>query len=454
LYDCCFNNGWFTLIKRENQDRFYVKNYYTFGNLVSLYLNQRLITHRKLPFLNMKKLILLTLVFLTIYSCGDEVQFNSPAFQGDRENELWRAKAFSASIESNGFLTISGTNNFETVNLRVPSVIEAVFVFGDVDAIEAEYIDGFGTQFSTNFRPDPEVSIYPELGEITINEIDLVNRTFTGTYRFLAFDALGLNSVGYTNGIFFKVPLRIGEFPANPVLCVDTEIVSDVALIAYEATFASDLIFINGADFEVACNAYRATLNRQRNYCGDVDGSIQVLIDGLGSCQLTCDQATANKAEAESQYVTALIGNFDEKCSQYLLYLQEQIEFCGDGDGSIQLEIDALNCGDDDGDGVPNVFEDFDGDGMFDDDDTDGDGIANYLDNDDDGDGVLTQFEAVDADGNPVDTDGDLDVDYLDNDDDGDMILTINENPDPNADGDPADALDSNADGVPDYLQA
>jgi hypothetical protein len=403
----------------------------------------------------MKKLILLTLVFLTIYSCGDEVEFNSPAFQGDRENELWRAKAFSASIETNGFLTITGTNNFETINLRVPSVVEAEFVVGDVDTIEAEYIDGFGTQFSTNNRPDPEeVSIYPELGEITIDKIDLVNRTFTGTYRFLAFDALGLNSVGYTNGIFYKVPLVSGDFPTNPVLCVDTEILSDAALIAYQATFGSGLGFVSNSDYETACNAYRSTLSAQRNYCGDLDGFIQGLINALGDCQLTCDQATANREEAESQYIAATIGNFDEKCSQYLFYLQEQIQFCGDADGNIQAEINRLDCGDDDGDGVPNVFEDFDGDGMFDDDDTDGDGIANYLDNDDDGDGVLTQFEAVDADGNPVDTDGDLDVDYLDNDDDGDMILTINENPDPNSDGDPADALDSNADGVPDYLQA
>ncbi len=402
----------------------------------------------------MKKLILLTLVFLTIYSCGDEVEFNSPAFQGDRENELWRAKTFSASIEANGFLTITGTNNFETVNLRVPSVIEAEFVVGDVDAIEAEYIDGFGTQFSTNNRPDPEVSIYPELGAISIDEIDVVNRTFTGTYRFLAFDALGLNSVGYANGIFYKVPLVSGEFPANPILCVDTEIVSDAALIAFEATFAPDLVFVSSSDYETACNTYRSALGAQRNYCGDVDGSIQVLIDALGDCQLTCDEATANRVEAESQYITATIGDFEEKCSQYLLYLQEQIQFCGDTDGNIQAEIDTLDCGDDDGDGVPNVFEDFDGDGMFDDDDLDGDGIPNYLDADDDGDGVLTIYEAKDADGNPTDTDGDMKVDYLDNDDDGDLILTIDENADPNSDGNPNDAVDTDGNGVPDYLQA
>lgn len=433
----------------------------------------------------MKKRILLSLVFLTILSCGDEVQFNTPAFQGDRENELWRAKAFSASIEANGFLTITGTNNIETVNLRVPSVTVATFTVGDVDTIEAEYTDGFGTTYSTNNRPDPSVSIYPELGEIIIEEIDIVNRTFTGTYRFLAFDASGLNSVGYTNGIFFKVPLVSGEIPANPILCDDVETASNTALMAYEATFDSSIEFVSSTEFESACNASVAALNTQRDYCGDVDGSIQDIIDTLGNCILTCEHATANRVEAELQYNAATIGNYAEKCAQYLLYLQEQIQFCGDEDGSIQTDIDNLNCLDTDSDGIPDVFEDFDGDGLiYDDtsgDDSDGDGIANYLDADDDGDGIPTADEAVDANGNPVDTDGDGDVDYLDNDDDGDglfsnfetgdtdgdgvddyldndddgdTILTIDENADPNIDGDPADAVDADANGVPDYLQA
>ena len=429
----------------------------------------------------MKKLILLSLIFLTVLSCGDEVQFNTPAFQGDRANELWRAKAFSASIDANGFLTITGTNNIETVNLRTPSVSEGTYVVGNVNAIEAEYIDGFGTIFSTNNRPDPSVSIYPELGEIVIEEIDIANAIFTGTFRFLAFDASGLNSVGYTNGIFYKVPLISGTIPTNPMTCTDTEMAADTALLAYQATFDSSLEFVSSADFEAACNAYSEALTTQRNFCGDADGSIQAMIDALGSCQISCSQATDNRIEAENQYNTATIGNFDEKCAQYMFYLQEQIQFCGDTDGSIQAEIDNLDCADDDSDGVPNAFEDFNGDGDLENDDIDGDGTPNYLDNDDDGDGVLTIDEAVDANGNPIDTDGDGDVNYLDNDDDGDgiftnfetgdtdgngvedyldddddgdTILTINENADPNSDGNPVDALDSDADGTPDYLQA
>ena len=79
---------------------------------------------------------------------------------------------------------------------------------------------------------------------------------------------------------------------------------------------------------------------------------------------------------------------------------------------------------DDDDDGVPTALE-FDGD-------TDGDGIPNYKDNDDDGDNVPTINEKPDPnnDGDLADaqdTDGDSIPDYLDQDDDGDGTLTVNE---------------------------
>ncbi|WP_223552265.1 hypothetical protein [Aestuariivivens sp. NBU2969] len=86
----------------------------------------------------------------------------------------------------------------------------------------------------------------------------------------------------------------------------------------------------------------------------------------------------------------------------------------------------------DDNDGIPAEFEDINTDGNLDNDDTDGDGIPNYLDDDDDGDNVPTKNETpnyTQADGlsNAQDTDGDNKPDYLDDDDDGDGVLTRDE---------------------------
>ena len=64
-----------------------------------------------------------------------------------------------------------------------------------------------------------------------------------------------------------------------------------------------------------------------------------------------------------------------------------------------------------------------------------------------DGDGVYNVYEL------DLDTDNDGLKNFIDNDDDGDQILTEDENPDPNNDGDPLDAFDSNYDGIPDFLE-
>ncbi|WP_406684459.1 hypothetical protein N1F78_01690 [Seonamhaeicola sp. MEBiC1930] len=112
-----------------------------------------------------------------------------------------------------------------------------------------------------------------------------------------------------------------------------------------------------------------------------------------------------------------------------------------------KFELFETTQNDHDFDGVPSYLEDLNGDGEFlvsqdltddTDDDTDGDGFPDYIDTDDDGDGVLTVYEDLedmdlevdsDGDGDPTndkegdgdptndDTDGDGIPNYLDPDD-------------------------------------
>ncbi|MGH1387329.1 RHS repeat-associated core domain-containing protein [Kordia sp.] len=88
-----------------------------------------------------------------------------------------------------------------------------------------------------------------------------------------------------------------------------------------------------------------------------------------------------------------------------------------------------------DNDGIDDYIEDTNQDGNADNDDTDGDGIANYLDADDDNDGVLTTIEGT------TDTDNDSIANYLDTDDDNDGFLTAVEG-----------QTDDDNDGTPNYL--
>ena len=79
-------------------------------------------------------------------------------------------------------------------------------------------------------------------------------------------------------------------------------------------------------------------------------------------------------------------------------------------------QMSCVELDDSDNDGVLDIDEDLNNDNNLDNDDTDGDGIPNYLDEDDDEDGVNTADEDRDNDGNPAndDSDGDQTPDYLD----------------------------------------
>lgn len=74
---------------------------------------------------------------------------------------------------------------------------------------------------------------------------------------------------------------------------------------------------------------------------------------------------------------------------------------------------------------------------------------------DHDKDGILSMYE-VDEDGNytSFDTDADSLPNFIDDDDDGDGTLTKDENADLDGDGNPSDAMDTNGNGTPDYLDS
>lgn len=125
------------------------------------------------------------------------------------------------------------------------------------------------------------------------------------------------------------------------------------------------------------------------------------------------------------------------------------------GNGVIKnIVLNAIDCTNDfDNDTVATDLEDVNSDTNLANDDTDVDGIPNYLDNDDDGDLILTNIEYVfnRSVTSILDTDSDGIPNYLDGDDDGDLILTFLE--DYNNDGNPSND-DTNSNGTPDYLES
>ena len=134
------------------------------------------------------------------------------------------------------------------------------------------------------------------------------------------------------------------------------------------------------------------------------------------------------------------------------------VAYGGDFDGDTILDIHEGDA-DPDGDGLPN-FQDDDSDGDTIKDfieagdtrldtlpiDSDGDGVPDFLDLDSDNNCISDTDEKNPSGSGPGDTDGDGVPDYADTDNDGDGI------PDTVEMGDACTALDSDFDGTPDYM--
>lgn len=354
----------------------------------------------------MNKNILLIFFIALLFGCVDDVEFNNPAIQANFEGQSWIGVARTAATKDGG-LIIRATRGIEVLLLFTTRTDVGAYALGANNQSEARYIAADGTVYSTLNSPDPSIQVFPSDGLIEISNIDSLTNTATGTFRFNAFTADGLNSVNFIDGVFFQITIRqnITEETGGTTCLLATETVADL-----NTQVSSEIPSI------ALCEQYLAALEIQLLSCDDTSGDIQGAIDNL---DCNDDDADGLPNSFEDINMDGNLNNDDT-----------------DMDG-----IPNYQDADDDGDGIDTINETGD---------TDGDSIPNYLDNDDDGDGVLSIFE------DPIgmqNTDGDGFLDYLDADDDNDGTLTIDENPDPNGDGNPDDALDTDMDGVPDFLQ-
>ena len=153
----------------------------------------------------------LILVMLLVLNCSDEVKFRSPSFEAQKDGIVfWNANFLAADIDNNGFI-IEGRNAGERLQLITTNDSNGVFeISGDSDN-EAIYVDKNGTVFSTKYVPDPNISIFPKVGEITVENIDNENpKNIYGTFWFYAFTEDGSASINFNEGVFYKIPLLGG----------------------------------------------------------------------------------------------------------------------------------------------------------------------------------------------------------------------------------------------------
>jgi hypothetical protein len=154
----------------------------------------------------MKKQFLYLFLFFAFISCQEEVKFNNPSFEGQKDNVFWRAVDSKAVLANDGSLCIEGYTAKEKLTLKTTSTTPQIYPLGTNTSTTATYVLTTGSDtitFATGFEIGE--------GQIVIEEYDSVNSTISGTFKFNAenidSNPLAGPVLNFQYGRFYKIPI-------------------------------------------------------------------------------------------------------------------------------------------------------------------------------------------------------------------------------------------------------
>jgi hypothetical protein len=220
----------------------------------------------------MKKIFLIALLSLFVISCGDDIETNTPSIQGEVEDIFFRSGSSTATLNEDGSVTLTGSSSDEVVTLTASAYEEGIYSFGGSVTNEATFEDFNGVLYLTGENGD---------GEIEITRIE--GGRLSGEFYFNALENGVGDTINFSKGSFFDVPLTNPGTPSTPGSDLDCEEAQNIRLAA---KLAYDNVDPNNTEqLQLVCNAYRNALDQEIDTCGDESGDLQAILDTLGSCE-------------------------------------------------------------------------------------------------------------------------------------------------------------------------
>jgi hypothetical protein len=182
----------------------------------------------------MKKVIALLILLVAFSSCESDVKFNSPGFQGIKDNVVWRGDlttatftAYDPAVDPNeGYVTMISYRGLETVTLQFPlnrdeqivKLDPATYRFGydpnhpasdsDIYVSYAYEEEGFGLEYLTGMDQNIEMDDRGN-AEIVINQYDgMLSGSFKFNAKYQGDSELVPTNVNFQEGFFYKIPLE------------------------------------------------------------------------------------------------------------------------------------------------------------------------------------------------------------------------------------------------------
>jgi hypothetical protein len=107
----------------------------------------------------MKRFLPLLTIILAFSSCQEDVRFNSPGFQGLKDDVFWRANDARAYVSGTGKLTIEALTQYEVLTLNTASANVGTYILGTTNINNrASYTSNFedvALEYATIAVPGP-----------------------------------------------------------------------------------------------------------------------------------------------------------------------------------------------------------------------------------------------------------------------------------------------------------
>lgn len=240
----------------------------------------------------MKKLFILAVTGLLLASCGQEIENNNAAFQGVKDSIFYRAFNNSAIINPNGSIAVRGATDAEEVRILVTSLNQSTVVLG-ADALPgntASYTNEFGTVFTTNNdNASGEVSL-------TVND----EGTVSGTFNFVALTENETDTVTFSKGFVYRVPI-FGEFNDGGPTAVEDVFTARVNTVVYNPTIINGAL--NSGQLVIAGNtADRSIAIRVPENI--TPGTYDITMGGLYTASYTIDDVVTDAISGSLTIVT------------------------------------------------------------------------------------------------------------------------------------------------------
>ncbi|MDC7997236.1 DUF6252 family protein [Gilvibacter sediminis] len=245
----------------------------------------------------MQRIALFALLVFALFSCED-VRDNNAIIQGNANDVFLKGGAVATRFDD-GTVVINGSADGEELTITLTSAAVGTYAFGPGSANGAVFMDASGESYSTATALGN--------GEANISESSSTDNTITGTFNFNAHTFALQDTLNFSRGVFFKVPVIGGTGTADDpgfsqgmsatvdgasfeaVTLEGINLTGNIVVTGVDGTRTINMRFPNTVtpgDYDLALGEFEATYGIDGVATAGTSGTLTIISNNVGTGEI------------------------------------------------------------------------------------------------------------------------------------------------------------------------